>query len=157
MRPDDDPAVRASINACREAVDEGIPFMGASALGELLEAEEAGIISGRWRREADAMAVEALVVQRAADVEEAWRGHFEHLDRTLALGPTDTGDEAHLVFHLRSELESAARFVPNAARALERLDEGLRAELNSNRKLYERERRGRKRASLAKRLPGHWW
>jgi hypothetical protein len=157
MRREDDPAVRAAIQACREAFDADVPYTAATWLGTLLEAEESDVIAPTWRGDAAAEAVERMVLQEQAEVERGWRRDFAHLERMLDIGLLATEEEALLVLQLRDELEAAKRFVPDVHEGLELLDEALRAELRSNGKLYDGWRRRRQRADLARRLPGHWW
>lgn len=129
----------------------------ATLYAELLDAEDARLISGDWRKQVDVTHVEQIVSLNIDFLTQRWDQKFEQLSRILAFGDHLVYEEVLLVLSLRSGLQSIARFLPSEYEAkLAELDFYLVASLKQNARIYD-QCRGKGKWGIVKHIPKHWW
>lgn len=148
-------ATRDAVEELEQAFAEHAPFACAVALGELLDAEAAGLVSASWRDGIDVDGLEQYLTRERAAIEARFVRDREYVRRLL--GERLIFEEALQLLTLRSSLQSAARWLREEAEPpLSAEDPSLAETLRLNADSVA-SARARATLGLTPELPAHWW
>jgi hypothetical protein len=149
-------ATRDTVEELERAFSDQAPFACAVALGELLEAEAAGLIpAASWRDGIDVKQLEQYLTRERTAIEARFERDREYVRRLL--GERLIFEEALQMLTLRSSLESAARWVEDGlVPPLSAQDPSLAETLRLNADSVA-SARARPTLGLTPKLPAHWW